>query len=104
MILFRTLLVAMFLGIVTYTGIVAGQYGWDLLTPFFGGILSLTWPGQFHYDFTCYLVLSGLWIAWREKFSARGILLGAIASVLGILFFAPYLLWLSFSKETPFPK
>ena len=42
-----------------------------------------------------YLILSGLWIAWRHRFSTTGIVLGLIASVLGILFFAPYLLFVS---------
>jgi len=54
----------------------------------------LTWSGQFNLDFLCYLALSGLWIMWRNKFSGKSILVGTVAMILGIVFFAPYLLWL----------
>ncbi|GBF51241.1 hypothetical protein LPTSP4_27730 [Leptospira ryugenii] len=99
MIFFRILLTGMFLGITAYTAIASQSYGWDLLTPFFQGLISLTWPGQFHFDFSCYLLLSGLWIMWRNQFSPQSIALGLVASVLGILFFAPYLIWLSFQNS-----
>ena len=96
---FRILLVAFTIGILTYTGIAGANHGWDLLSVFVGNIKDLTWSGQFNLDFMCYLILSGIWVAWRNDFSAAGIGLGAIASVLGILFLAPYLLWTSFQTD-----
>lgn len=91
---FRTLLLAMIaaLGILTITAV--SQGGIDLLTPFLTPLLAGTWQGQFNADFTCYLILSGLWMAWRGGFTRASIALGVLASPLGILFFAPYLLWL----------
>lgn len=88
------LLFAMFIAIVAYTVAVTAEYGPDLVTPFSRELLGLTWSGQFNLDFLSYLVLSGLWIAWRDRFSGAAIGLGAAASVLGIMFFAPYLMLL----------
>lgn len=88
----RVLLVLQFLGIIIYTGYAVGNEGWNLFPIFLDNLQTLNWSGQFNFDFMNYLVLSGIWVAWRENFSAQGIVLGAIASVLGILFFAPYLL------------
>ncbi|MCZ8155244.1 MAG: hypothetical protein O9264_03930 [Leptospira sp.] len=99
MTLFRILLGSMFLGIASYTTIAFLNYGWDLFTPFFSGVISLTWPGQFHYDFTCYLLLSGLWIMWRNQFTPASIGLGIAASILGIFFLAPYLMVLTYQTE-----
>ena len=39
-----------------------------------------------------YLFISALWIAWRHKFSGKGVVLAAIALIGGMLFFATYLL------------
>jgi hypothetical protein len=36
----------------------------------------MTWPGPFKLDFTCPLVFTGLWIAWRHRFPSTGILAG----------------------------
>ncbi|MCR9261883.1 MAG: hypothetical protein NXH95_19370 [Pseudomonadaceae bacterium] len=90
--LFKALLVAMFLGLLAYTGIAVVNDGFDLVTPFFSDLTSLKWPGQFNADFLTYLWLSALWIAWRHKFSGGGIVLALVASVAGILFFSVYLL------------
>ncbi|MEM6265475.1 MAG: hypothetical protein AAGI38_23435, partial [Bacteroidota bacterium] len=54
--------------------------------------LSFTWQGQFNFDFWNYLILTALWVAWREKFTIRGILLALTAHVFGLMFLAPYLL------------
>jgi len=51
------------------------------------------WNAQFNFDFLCYLILSGIWIAWRHQFRWKGLLLGILAMVGGMLFFAPYLWW-----------
>ena len=91
---FRTLLFVMIaaLGLLTVTAVAQG--GLNLITPFVAPILGGTWQGQFNADFTCYLILSGLWMAWRGGFTPGSIALGVLAPPLGILFFAPYLIWL----------
>jgi hypothetical protein len=61
-------------------------------------VTSMTWMGQFALDFQCYLILSALWIAWRNKFSVKSIMIAILAMILGIIVFAPYLLYL-LSKE-----
>ena len=96
---FRTLLVLFLIGICAYTVSTITNYGYDLVTPFFGGMLSFTWTGQFIFDFQTYLILSGLWVAWRKNFSLQGMLLGVIALIFGIMFFAPYLLILSYKEK-----
>ncbi|MEQ9448599.1 MAG: hypothetical protein RLN70_06775, partial [Rhodospirillaceae bacterium] len=62
-------------------------------------IAGMTWQGQFNTDFMMYLMLSGLWTAWRSGFTAGAVALGAVAAVLGILFLAPYLLYLSYRTK-----
>ncbi len=68
------------------------SHGFNLFTPFFADIKSVNWAGQFNVDFSSYLLLSALWVAWREQFSAKGIISALVASVFGIMFLAPYLL------------
>ena len=93
---FRVLLVCYILGIFTITGLVGYKHGWNLLPIFFGDMVSLSWPGQFNFDFMCFLLLSGLWLAWRHHFSPGGILLGILGVFGGIMLLAPYLLLMSF--------
>lgn len=93
---FRLFLILVTIGIFSITLTVGITHGWNLIPVFLNNILELNWSGQFNFDFLCYLILSGLWIAWRNNFSGFGILLGVIASIAGILFFAPYLLIESF--------
>ena len=59
-----------------YTGIVGIRHGWNLFAIFFGDIAAMTWPGQFNLDFTCLLMFTGLWLAWRHHFSPAGLALG----------------------------
>ena len=89
---FRALLVLIFCAIAIYTGIVASQYGMNLLPVFFGDMARFAWPGQFNLDFLCMLTLSGLWVAWRSRFSPAGIALGLAAFFGGALFLSAYLL------------
>jgi hypothetical protein len=92
--LFKTLLVIQTIGLFVYTFIAFQTEGTDLFSVFLANIKSLTWNGQFNLDFLCYLTLSGLWIMWRDKFNGKSIFIGIVATILGIIFFAPYLLWL----------
>ena len=89
----RILVPALFLSIAAYTAIVVADHGINLVPAYFTDVFSLTWTGQFVADFTSYLVLSALWVAWRHEFSAAGIGLAALALVGGMLFFALYLLF-----------
>jgi hypothetical protein len=79
----------MIAGLAVYTGIVGTRHGWNLLPIFFGDIAALTWPGQFNPDFLCLLLLSALWLAWRNHFSAGGIVLGLLGLVGGTVVLAP---------------
>ena len=90
----RRLLIAMTGVIVVLTLVVVVQEGPNLLPAFLGPILGLTWQGLFNADFACYLVLSGVWMAWRGGFTRASIALGILAPPLGVLFFAPYLIYL----------
>jgi hypothetical protein len=92
---FRGLLVAMFGVLLVYTAVVIANHGWNLLSIFFGDMAAMTWPGQFNLDFMFMLVLSGLWVAWRHRFSAAGLVLGVIAVFGGALFLSIYLLVVS---------
>lgn len=96
---FRFLLLIMITGIVCYTGIVGFNHGWDLFPIFFGDIAAMTWPGQFNFDFTCFLVFSALWLAWRNNFTPGALVLGAIGLVGGTMLLAPYLLFVSFQAK-----
>lgn len=80
--------------VLIYTAIVFKNEGNELLQVFISNVSSMGWSGQFNLDFNCYLTLSGLWIMWRNKYSVSSIIIGLLAMVLGIIFFAPYLLYL----------
>lgn len=97
--LFRILLMIISISILTITSIVGYRHGWNLFPVFFGEIAALTWSGQFNFDFSCFLLLNALWIAWRNNYSIKGIILSIIGFVGGIMFLAPYLLILSFKSE-----
>lgn len=90
----KILLTLLAIAVLAYT-ISAFQYeGANLLQVFASNITALNWSGQFNLDFSCYLMLSGLWIMWRNKFSARSIVLAIVAAIVGIMVFAPYILYL----------
>jgi hypothetical protein len=96
---FRFLLVLFFLVIVGYTGVVVWKHGMGLFPVFFGDMAKLGWPGQFNLDFMCLLALSGLWVSWRHRFSAPGILLGLSAFFGGAMFLSVYLFVESFRAK-----
>jgi hypothetical protein len=87
----RVLLVAVFIVLTAYTGIVIGEHGLNLLTVFFGDMARMGWPGQFNLDFMFMLALSALWVSWRHHFSAAGLCLGVAAFFGGALFLSVYL-------------
>lgn len=96
---FRILLALMIVSVLVYTGVVGFHHGWNLFPVFFGDLVAMNWPGQFNFDFSCFLLLSSLWTAWRNEFSPSAFVLAALAFVGGISFLAPYLLYLSFRSR-----
>lgn len=92
MTLFKTLLITMCVALLIYTALAIANEGPNLFANTLPSVLEFGWAGQFHVDFVTYLILSGLWVAWRHEFSVGGIILGLLASQLGIIFFSLYLL------------
>lgn len=90
----KGLLIIQTIGLLIYTAIAIKNDGGNFLIRAQEFVLSLKWIGQFTLDFNCYLMLSALWIAWRNKFSGQSIAVAIIAMILGIIVFAPYLLYL----------
>ena len=95
----KSLLVLQTVAILFYTLSAYQLQGPNLFAVAWHNLQSGNWNGQFNLDFSCYLLLSSLWIMWRCRFSTSGILIGTIAGVLGILFFAPYLLYLLLKEK-----
>lgn len=99
MTLFRLFLAGCLALIIAYTAVTICNHGWNLFPIFFADVAALGWPGQFNVDFSTFLLLSGLWVAWRHHFRAGGILLGLVAAFGGMLFLSTYLLIVSFQGE-----
>ena len=94
---FRMLLVVIFGTIAVYTVIVVANHGPNLFPVFFGDITKMGWPGQFNLDFMGFLLLSGLWLAWRHHFSPAGLALGVLGFFGGAPVLTAYLFLVSFS-------
>jgi len=102
--LFRVFLFVIIFVVGAYTVPVVMDYGLLALLPdFFGEMSHFNWQGQFNLDFFMFLLLSGFWIAWRNRFSLHGILLGVGGVLLGAPYLAMYLLYLSFHVEDDVP-
>ncbi|HIG42155.1 MAG: hypothetical protein ABGY96_17485 [bacterium] len=100
MTLFRFFLFLIALSVIGYTIPVIQSEGILALLPaFFAEMSNLNWQGQFNLDFFTFLLISGLWTAWRNKFSLQGNLLGIGAVFLGAPYLAIYLIYLSFVCE-----
>jgi hypothetical protein len=95
----RGLLIVQTLTVLIYTFLAFKNEGSNLFGVFLSNIQSLTWNGQFNLDFSCYLVLSALWIMWRNKFTSSSILIAVVAMIIGIIIFAPYLFWLLITEN-----
>ena len=96
---FRFFLAMIIISIVSVTSIVIFNHGWNLLPIFFGDMAALTWPGQFNADFFGFLLLSGIWVAWRNHFSPAGLALAVLAVFGGIPFLTAYLFIMSFRVD-----
>lgn len=82
------------LAIVIYTYFASQNAGWGLFDVFIGDLMKINWNGQFNLDFSCYLLLSAIWIMWRNHFKISSVLFAIVAMIVGIMVFAPYLLYL----------
>lgn len=94
MAIFRSYIIAVFLIVSAYTGIVVFDYGINLFPHFFGDMMALTWAGQFNLDFMFMLSFSALWVLWRNQFSPQGIGLAVLAFFFGAPFLCLYLTYL----------
>ncbi|MEZ4217030.1 MAG: hypothetical protein R3E88_11175 [Myxococcota bacterium] len=99
MLAFRVHLALVFGVLAVYTAVVVDAHGLGLLPVFFGDIAKMEWPGQFDLDFTGFLSLSALWLAWRHRFTPGGFALGALGFFGGSLFLSAYLLWASLAAR-----
>lgn len=90
---FKIFLIFLFAVMAIYTGFVLLDHGPNFLAVFLTDLFTVDWRGQFNLDFATYLLLSAIWIAWRHRFSSIGLILAGCASIGGMLFFAPYLLF-----------
>lgn len=99
MTIFRALLIAIFVTLAIYTAEVMMAHGPGLYPIFFGDIAKMGWPGQFNLDFLFMLTLSGLWVAWRHRFSPGGLVLGLLAFNGGAQFLSAYLLIVSLQEK-----
>lgn len=88
---FRLYLATLCLFLSYYTFVVISDFGINLFLPFFGAIGNMTWSGQFNLDFMMMLSLSALWVGWRARWSALGIVLAVLAFFGGALFLSVYL-------------
>ncbi len=96
---FRLTLSLILVAIVAYTVPVAANHGINLFPVFFGDIARMGWPGQFNLDFLGFLILSGLWLAWRHRFSPGGIALGVLGFFGGAPVLTAYLLVASYRSR-----
>ncbi|WBX98718.1 hypothetical protein [Chryseobacterium gambrini] len=95
----KILLIVQSLTLFVYTIFCFQKEGANLLSVFVNNIVALGWNGQFNLDFSCYLMLSGLWIMWRNNFTLKSIFIAITASIVGIMVFAPYFLFLLIKEK-----
>lgn len=96
----RLLLIALFLVITGYTTVTVADHGINFFPAYFRDLALMGWPGQFDLDFSLYLLIAALWIAWRHLFSTGGVLLAVCSPFGGMIFLSAYLL-VVMAKEKP---
>lgn len=96
---FRIFLATLWLTLAGYTAIVISDHGLGLLPIFFGDMVTMAWPGQFNLDFMFMLLLSALWVSWRQRFSPAGFALALPALFGGAAFLTVYLFVLSLQSK-----
>lgn len=96
---FRFFLAAFLAVLLIYTFIVIANHGANLFPVFFGDMARLNWAGQFNLDFSGFLLLSGIWTAWRNNFTPAAFALSVLAVFGGMLFLCIYLLYLGYTEQ-----
>ena len=96
---FRFFLAAFLAVLLIYTFIVISNHGANLFPIFFGDLARLNWAGQFNLDFSGFLLLSGIWTAWRNNFTPAAFALSVLAVFGGMLFLSIYLLYLGHTEQ-----
>ena len=99
MLILRIFLVIHLAVLTGYTLVVIQSHGMNLMPVFLGDMAAMAWPGQFNLDFLGFLILSALWTAWRNGFSALGLVLAVVAFFGGMAFLSIYLLILSLGTD-----
>ena len=100
----KILLALMAISVSVYTIFAFQNEGGNLFQIFISNLAALNWNGQFSLDFSCYLILSGIWIMWRNRFSVSSIVFAMFATIIGITLFAPYLLFLLYKEKGDIKK
>jgi hypothetical protein len=93
-ILLKTFLIILVLSLMIYTFVIGITAGWNFVEVAIGSVVPVSWNGQFALDFNCYLMLSVLWILWRNNYSLQSILIAPFAMTIGFIVLAPYLFYL----------
>ena len=96
---FRLFLLTFLVVLIVYTLIVVSNHGMNLFAVFFGDMMAMNWPGQFNLDFLGFLMLSALWVIWRNDFAPMSFVLGIFAFLGGMSFLPVYLVYLSYKTE-----
>ena len=66
---------------------------------FFDDLMALGWRAQFLTDLMVHLLMIGVWVAWREGFTRRGVMFGVFCCMWGALFSLPYILYLTYRVD-----
>lgn len=81
------------------TVIAAVNYGINWPAVYFTDLVVMNWRSQFNTDFLTYLLLSALWISWREGFTLKGHVYGFLNVFWGGMFTFPYLLYATYQAK-----
>lgn len=76
--------------LLTYFAIASQGVNWPMIA--IEDIVALNWRSQFDIDFIIHLILLASWISWREGFTTKGHIFGALSIVMGGMFTFPYLI------------
>lgn len=95
MIALRLFLVLGWIAVAVFTAVAASRQPLNDGMVFVTDIAAMSWRGAFNVDFICYVALLALWVMWRHRFSALGILWGLLCLCGGTLFSFAYLLVVS---------
>ena len=98
--IFRVLLVLIWGIVVYFTVIPTLSEGILAANDVFGHDVSqFNWRSQFNVDLLAHMTLVGSWVAWRNRFSPTGIVLGLLCLFGGSLFSYMYVLIISFANQ-----